>query len=63
MKQVHDGLGGKNRHDRHGTKNLTEEQIRRYKMTERDIYEKYDNLSENELDKELTKEATSEMML
>ena len=40
---------------RYGTKNLTEEQIRRYKMTERKIYKKYDSLSENELNKKSNK--------
>ena len=31
------------------TKNLTKEQIKKYKMTEREIFEKYDNLSEDKL--------------
>ena len=31
------------------TKNLTKEQIKKYKMTEREIFEKYDKLSENDL--------------
>ena len=31
------------------TKNLTKEQIKKYKMTERDIFEKYVNLSKEEL--------------
>ena len=31
------------------TKNPTKEQINKYKMTEREIYEKFDNLSEEEL--------------
>ena len=31
------------------TKNSTEEQIKNYKMTERGIYKKFDNLSKNEL--------------
>ena len=31
------------------TKNPTKEQINEYKMTEREIYEKFDNLSEDEL--------------
>ena len=31
------------------TKNLTKEQINKYKMTEREIYEKFGNLSEDEL--------------
>ena len=31
------------------TKNVTKEQIKKSKMTEREIFEKYDNLSEDEL--------------
>ena len=31
------------------TKNLPKEQIKNYKMTEIEIFEKYDNLSEDEL--------------
>ena len=31
-------------------KDLTKEETKCYKMTERDIYEKFDNLSEDELD-------------
>ena len=30
-------------------KKLTKEQIKEYKMSEREIYEKFDNLSEEEL--------------
>ena len=30
-------------------KKLTEEEIKDYKMTEREIYEKFENLSKNEL--------------
>ena len=30
-------------------KELTKEEIKNYKMTEREIYEKYDHLSEDEL--------------
>ena len=45
MKNVHNGLGVKNMSDlvlkeiygRYGTKKLTKEQIRRYKMIEREI--------------------------
>ena len=33
-------------------KKLTEEEIKDYKMTEREIYEKFDNLSKNELNTE-----------
>ena len=51
------GMGVKNISDlvlkeMHGvlkTKNPTKEQINKYKMTEREIYEKFDNLSEEEL--------------
>ena len=57
MKNVHKGLGVKNMSDLilkeiysiYETKNLTEEQIRKYKMTEREIFEIYDNLTEDEL--------------
>ena len=63
MKNLPDGLGVKimsglilkEIYGRYGTKNLTEEQIRRYKMTERRIYKKYDSLSENELNKKSNK--------
>ena len=52
-----DGLSVKNMSDlllkeiygKYGTKSPTNEQIRRYKMNEREISEKYDNLIENEL--------------
>ena len=37
------------------TKNLTKKQIRKYKMTEREIFEKYDNLSEDELSEKSNK--------
>ena len=36
-------------YDVYETKNLTKEQIKKHKMTEREILEKYDNLSEDEL--------------
>ena len=36
-------------HDICETKNPTKEQINNYKMTERKIYEKFDNLSKDEL--------------
>ena len=57
MKNVHKGLGVKNMSDLilkeiysiYETKNLTKEQIRKYKMTERRIFEIYDNLTEDEL--------------
>ena len=63
MKNVQDGLGDKNMSDLvlkeiHGVlktklrkrlRNLTKEQIKEYKMTEREIFEKFVNLSEDEL--------------
>ena len=58
MKNVHNGLGDKNISDLvlikqnktiYKTKNLTNKQIQKYKMTEREIFEKYDNLSKDEL--------------
>ena len=57
MNNVHNGLGVKNISDLilkeiygiYETKNLTKRQIRKYKMTEREIFEKYANLSEDEL--------------
>ena len=57
MKHAGSGMGVKNISDLilkeiHGvlkTKNPTKEQINEYKMTEREIYEKFDNLSEEEL--------------
>ena len=57
MKGVGSGMGVKNISDLvlkeiYGiceTKNPTKEQINEYKMTEREIYEKFSNLSEDEL--------------
>ena len=57
MKNAGSGMGVKNISDLvskeiHGalkTKNPTKEQINEYKMTERAIYEKFDNLIEEEL--------------
>ena len=54
---MHNGLGGKNMSDvileetygRYRRKNLTNEKIKKCKMTEREIFEKYANLSEDEL--------------
>ena len=59
MKNVQGGLGVQNISDLalkeiygiYKTKNLTKEQIKTYKMTEREIFEKYDDFSENELNK------------
>ena len=57
MKDVGKGTGVKNTSDLIlkeiysicETKNPTKEQIKNYKMTEREIYEKFDDLSEDEL--------------
>ena len=38
------------------TKSLTTEQIKRYKMTKREIFKKFDNLSENKLNAKNNKE-------
>ena len=38
-----------------GTKNLTKEQISEYKITERELHEKFDNLSEEELNTKIDK--------
>ena len=59
MKNVHDGLVIKNMSDlvlkeiysKYKRKNLTKKETKKYKITEREIFEKYDNLSENELNK------------
>ena len=64
MKDVEDGLGVQNISDLvlegiygiYRTKNLTKEQIKKYKMTEREIFKKYENLSENELNAKNNKE-------
>ena len=65
MKNVHNDLGVKNMSDLvlkeiygiYKTKNLTNKQIRKYKMTEKEIFEKYANLSEGELSKKSNKNA------
>ena len=57
MKNVQDGLGVQNISDLvlkeiyviYKTKNLMKEQIKKYKMTQREIFEKHHVLSENEL--------------
>ena len=57
MKDIQNGLGVQNISDLvlkeiygiYKTKSLTKEQIKRYKMTKREIFEKFDNLSEDEL--------------
>ena len=63
MKTAHNGLGVKNISDLvfkkmygiYETKNLTKKQIRKYKMTEREIFETYANLSEDELSEKSNK--------
>ena len=57
MKNVHNDLGVKNMsglilkeiYSIYKTKNFTKKQIRKYKMTEREIFKKYANLSEDKL--------------
>ena len=57
MKEAQDGLGVQNISDLvlkeiysiYKTKSLTKEQIKKYKMTKREIFEKFDNLIEDEL--------------
>ena len=57
MEDVHAGLGLQNMSDPvlkeiygiYETKNLTKEQIKKYKMTEREIFKGFDNLSKDEL--------------
>ena len=57
MKDVGDGLGVKNISDLvlkeiygiYEKKELTKEEIKNYKMTEREIFKKFDNLNEDEL--------------
>ena len=59
MKHVRDGLGVKNIsdlalkeiHGVYGKKQLTKEEIKNYKMTEREICKTFANLSEDELNK------------
>ena len=65
MKDVGSGMGVKNISDLvlkeiYGiceTKNPTKEQVNEYKMTERKIYKKFDNLSEKELNTKNNKKA------
>ena len=70
MKDVHQGLGFKNMsdlilkeiYDVYETKNLTKKQTQKYKMTERQIFEKYNNLSKDKLIQKLIKMFTSKTM-
>ena len=60
---MHNGLGVKNMSDVilediygwYGRKNLTNEKIKKCKMTEKEIFEKYANSSEDELNKKSNK--------
>ena len=71
MKDVGSGMGIKNISDLvlkeiYGiceTKNPTKEQVNEYKMTERKIYKKFDNLSEKELNRKIKKRLMSKMVL
>ena len=64
MKDIQNGLGVQNISDLvlkeiygiYKTKGLTKEQIKRYKITKREIFEKFDNLSEGELNAKNNKE-------
>ena len=64
MKDIQDSVGVQNISDLvlkeiygiYKTKSLTKEQIKRYKMTKREIFEKFDNLSEDELNAKNNKE-------
>ena len=64
MKNVHNCLGVKNMSDLvlkeiyciYKRKSLTKEHIKRYKMTKREIFENFDNLSEDELNAKNNKE-------
>ena len=65
MKDVESGLGVKNKSDLVlkeiysicETKNPTKEQVNEYKMTKREIYKKFTNLSEKELNTKNNKKA------
>ena len=63
IKNANTGLGVKNMSDLilteiygiYKTQNLTNKQIQKHKMTEREIFEKYDNLSKDELNTKTNK--------
>ena len=71
MKDVGSGMSVKNISDlvlkeTYGiceTKNPTKKQVNEYEMTEREIYKKFTNLSEKELNTKNKKNLTLEMML
>ena len=64
MKDVQNGLGVTNMSDLilkelygiYEIKNVTKEQVKEYKMTDREYYERFDNLSKIELNKKNNKE-------
>ena len=67
MKNAQDGMGIKNMSELilkeiyviHETKNLTKNQFKKYKMTERQIFEKHANLNEEELNTKSNKNVYS----
>ena len=64
MKNLENGLAGQNISDLvlkeisgiYRTKNLTKQQIKNYKITEKEIFKKYDNLNKYELSTNNNKE-------
>ena len=64
MKNIHDGLGLnivsdlvlKEIYGKYGRKNFADGEIKKHKMTEREVFKNYDNLSENELNSKNNKE-------
>ena len=64
MKNGHDGLGVKDMSDlvlkeiygKYERKHFADNKIKKYKMTEREIFEKYDNVREHELNSKNNKE-------
>ena len=66
MKNVHDSLVVKNMsnlvlkeiYGKYQRKSLTEKEIRKNKMTEKEVFKKYDNLSENKLNSKNNKEVS-----
>ena len=70
MKDVGSGIGVKNIsylvlreiYGICGTKNPTKEQVNEYKMTKREIYKKFTNLSKKGLNKKNKKKFTQEIM-
>ena len=70
MKDVHKGLSVKNMSNLvlkeiygiYETKNLTNKQIKKYKISEKDIFKKYANLSEDELNTKSNKKMFTSKM-